>query len=77
MEGFIGAICPLNNTIDLYTRLFNFANTTLPRYPLTDWYDANTAAYVGFSARAQVGGLFSTVWMNDLLQKKFKNHKRI
>jgi hypothetical protein len=50
----------------LAQQLLGFANATQPRYPLTDWYDASDASYVGFAARAQVGGVFAPVWVQGL-----------
>ena len=53
----------------LVEQLLDFVNNTPQRYPLTDWYDAGTGDYVGFSARAQVGGLFAPVWLQSLAQR--------
>jgi hypothetical protein len=50
-------------------QLLAFVQDTQPRYPLTDWYNVKTAGYVGFSARAQVGGLFAPVWLKSLRER--------
>jgi len=48
--------------------VIRFINETPDRSPLTDWYDTNNAAKVGFTARPVVGGVFlqllydKTVW---------------
>ena len=63
--GFMLAVCPAQAPL-LAQQLLGFANATQPRYPLTDWYDASDASYVGFAARAQVGGVFAPVWVQGL-----------
>ena len=63
--GFMLAVCPSQAPL-LTQQLLAMVNTTLPRFPLTDLYDAGTAAFVGFSGRAQVGGLFAPVWLQGL-----------
>ena len=63
--GFMLAVCPAQAPL-LAQQLLAMANTTLPRFPLTDLYDAGTAAFVGFSGRAQAGGLFAPVWVQGL-----------
>ena len=68
-EGFILAVCP-NEAPRLAAQLLAFANVTEPRFPMTDWYDATTANYVGFAARAQVGGLFAPVWLQGLRARR-------
>lgn len=47
--------------------LWNAYNVTLDRVPMTDWYDTNTAAVIGFRHRTVQGGLFI-----KLLEEKFK-----
>ena len=63
--GFMLAVCPTQAPL-LAQQLLAMANSTLPRFPLTDLYDASTAAFVGFSGRAQAGGLFAPVWLQGL-----------
>lgn len=41
-------------TLLLFEQMLAFVTATEPRFPLTDWYDTGSAAYAGFSARAQV-----------------------
>jgi len=36
----------------------NMLNETTDRVPMTDWYDTQTAEYMGFINRTVVGGLF-------------------
>lgn len=47
--------------------LWDAYNVTTSRVPMTDWYDTNTAAMVGFRHRTVQGGLFI-----KLLEEKFK-----
>eukprot|EP01117_Protostelium_nocturnum_P012722 TRINITY_DN4697_c0_g1_i1.p1 TRINITY_DN4697_c0_g1~~TRINITY_DN4697_c0_g1_i1.p1 ORF type:complete len:792 (+),score=207.87 TRINITY_DN4697_c0_g1_i1:205-2580(+) len=41
--------------------LYNYANETPSRVPLSDWYDTKTGAWVSFRARPVVGGFYA--WM--------------
>jgi hypothetical protein len=59
------AVCPVQAPL-LTQQLLAFVNATMPRFPLTDLYDAGTSAFVGFSGRAQAGGLFAPVWLQGL-----------
>ncbi len=43
----------------LISGLYNFANTTGSRVPMTDWYDTATNRQVGFQDRPVVGGFFA------------------
>jgi Domain of unknown function (DUF5127)/Domain of unknown function (DUF4965)/Domain of unknown function (DUF1793)/Domain of unknown function (DUF4964) len=43
----------------LISGLYNFANTSGQRVPMTDWYDTVTNRQVGFQARPVVGGFFA------------------
>lgn len=65
-EGFASGYCPDAPAAALVSRMFAFANATQPRNPMTDWYDAGNAQYVGFTARAQVGGLYSIMWLQHM-----------
>ena len=61
---------------DIVSKVYNFANETPDRVPLTDWYDTKTAHHVGFQARSVVGGLFikmlsdKNVWDKWLSKKE-------
>merc|ERR1740121_2106867 len=50
--------------------MFDFANTTPDRIPLTDWYDTKTASAIGmskglaFRARPVVGAVFAKALMD-------------
>lgn len=47
-------------------RLYNFANTTPSRVPLSDWYDVNTCAMKGFRARPVQGGLYAPMIVGQI-----------
>jgi hypothetical protein len=44
---------------NLVDELFQFANTTSSRVPLTDWYDTVSGLQDGFQARPVIGGIYS------------------
>jgi hypothetical protein len=50
---------------DLVESLYDFANTTTSRVPLTDWYDTIGDTQNGFQARPVIGGLFSILARQD------------
>jgi Domain of unknown function (DUF5127)/Domain of unknown function (DUF4965)/Domain of unknown function (DUF1793)/Concanavalin A-like lectin/glucanases superfamily/Domain of unknown function (DUF4964) len=50
---------------DLVESLYDFANTTTSRVPLTDWYDTIGDTQNGFTARPVIGGLFSILARQD------------
>jgi len=43
----------------LYQTIYNFANTSPSRVPLTDWYYTDTDLQTGFQARPVVGGVYA------------------
>ena len=44
-------------------KLWDFANTTTDRVPLTDWYDTVSGGQQGFQARPAQGGLYARMLM--------------
>ena len=44
---------------DIISSIYNFANVTPDRVPLTDWYDTISAKCTGFRARTVVGGFYA------------------
>jgi hypothetical protein len=54
--------------MNLFEPAYTFAQESVSRIPLTDWYDTKTGKQVGFQARSVVGGIFiemlneSDVW---------------
>jgi hypothetical protein len=65
-EAWMSAVCGPVVATDVYARMVAFVNATDRRLPLTDWFDAATGHMQGFTARAQVGGVFANVWLADL-----------
>jgi len=50
---------------------YQFANDSVSRVPLTDWYDTKTARQQGFQARSVVGGLFVKMLADPAVWKKY------
>ena len=48
-----------------------FVNDTMPRVPLTDWYDTLTARQIHFQARSVVGGVYMKMLADPQLWKKW------
>jgi hypothetical protein len=69
-EGWIAAVCDEETSSDLVSRIFSFLNATDRRVAFTDWHDAQTAAFQGFTARAQVGGMFAPLWVRQLRERR-------
>ena len=53
---------------DLLMPLYRYADETVSRVPISDWYDTNTTQMMNFKARSVVGGFF----MKMLMQKMKK-----
>ena len=51
------AMAPNQKTfVKFLTPLYNYANETATRVPLSDWYDTKTGFKTGFMARSVIGG---------------------
>lgn len=62
---WIAAMSP--NPLDrdtLFERIYNFANETPDRVPLTDWYDTDTGKRLRFQARAVLGAFYANIMLN-------------
>lgn len=57
----------------IISRVYDFANQTSDRVPLTDWYDTKTARKVGFQARSVVGGVFIKMLTENDIWKKWSS----
>lgn len=69
-EGWMAGVCPLDVASGLVGKMLDYVNNTDRRLPLSDWYDASTAAYQGFVGRAQVGGVFALPWLQQLRRRR-------
>ena len=64
---------------DLYSRIIKFSSDTPDRWALTDYYNAKTAARLGFEGRAQMGGFGATIILKMYpkgLVHRFYNQQR-
>ncbi|MCA9234237.1 MAG: DUF4965 domain-containing protein, partial [Planctomycetales bacterium] len=55
----------------LVAPVYRFLRATPNRVPMTDWYETETAARVGFTARPVVGGVFMQLLHDEALWKKW------
>lgn len=52
---------PSQLSLDLFEKLYNFANQTTSRVPLSDWTNTEQATFVGFQARPVYGAMWAPV----------------
>lgn len=57
----------------LLAPIFRWLNETPSRVPLTDWYDTQTGAQVGFQARSVVGGIYIKALADEQLAAKWRS----
>ena len=50
--------------------LYDFANETPDRLPLTDWYGTVNGKCIGFRARSVVGAVYMPMLLDKLAKKK-------
>jgi hypothetical protein len=60
----------------LLSPVYDFANQSPSRVPLTDWYDTKTAKQVGFQARSVVGGVFVKMLADQDMWRKWSAKSR-
>ena len=58
-------------TQPLLDLMYDFADATPDRVPLTDWYDTRTGKCQGFRARSVVGGLYAPMLTDQVLWRKW------
>ena len=59
----------------LLTPLYDFAQQTPDRMPLTDWYQTTTGKCVGFRARSVVGGLYAPLLLDQAIWRKWADRR--
>jgi hypothetical protein len=69
-EGWIAAVCNASVGADVFERILAYVGDTDRRVSMSDWYDAATARFQGFTARAQVGGVFAPLWLADMAARR-------
>lgn len=69
-EGWWAALCGPDTATDAFARMVAYVNAVDRRVPLSDWFDAATAKFQGFTARAQVGGLFAPLWLQQIQARR-------
>lgn len=65
----------INDFRTIFDPVYNFADKTPDRVPLSDWYITDNARMVGFQARSVVGGYFIKMLDNKALWKKWSAEK--
>ena len=69
---WIAAMAPnKNDRLDIFQRIYNFANETPDRVPLTDWCDPVAGTQYGFQARPVLGAVYA--WMLLQSNSEFKD----
>ncbi|MGH9435802.1 MAG: glutaminase domain-containing protein, partial [Terriglobia bacterium] len=59
----------------LFSGLYNFANQTPTRVPLSDWYWTVDGSQTGFQARPVVGGIYMKMLTNPAIWKQWASGK--
>jgi hypothetical protein len=59
----------------LFEPAYAFANESVSRVPLTDWYDTRTAKQERFQARSVVGGIFIQMLSDPAIWQKYTHAK--
>lgn len=75
-ESWSAAMASSDTTFqDLFSGVYNFANRTPTRVPLSDWYWTVDGTQVGFQARPVVGGVYMRMLTHPTLWKRWTSGK--
>lgn len=75
-ESWSAAMASSDTTFqDLFSGVYNFANRTPTRVPLSDWYWTVDGTQVGFQARPVVGGVYMRMLTHPTLWKRWASGK--
>jgi hypothetical protein len=65
----------INDFRSIFDPVYDYADKTPNRVPVSDWYITDNAQMVGFQARSVVGGFFIKMLDNKILWKKWAGKK--
>lgn len=70
-ESWTAALTPGAEFRSVFTGVYNFANQTPTRVPLSDWYWTVDGTQTGFQARPVVGGVYMKMLLDSAVWKKW------